>query len=388
MISTRMHSLIDYTVAGLFGGLAGTSQLAPPVRRVLGAAGAYHASYSLLTDYEGGVEGWLTMRQHLALDAIGGAALFGAGMLMHRQPTGARGFLMAAGLSELAVAAFSSTTPASRPSGGLVRRLSGSTGSQVELGYPPLGTPKPLAPDVFIVDSLMPGAIGKLTPARMTVIRLPGGDLLLHSPTPYSGELQRQLEQLGRIRHLMAPNVVHWMFVKDWQQACPAATVWAAPGLGKRRQVRRSGLRIDHELSEATPSAWGEEHRAPLGAGRPRFHRGRAASPADPHPCPHGSRAQSRTAQAGGVRASGGRPVRHYGSGRNAASIPSGDRQASAARGGRRRAPTARVAAGAGDLRAWPYLFARRDDGTAAVAPLASARLTSPIRYPCARQVG
>ena len=166
---------------------------------------------------------------------------------------------MAAGLSELAVAAFSSTTPASRPSGGLVRRLSGITGSQVELGYPPLGTPKPLAPDVFIVDSLMPGAIGKLTPARMTVIRLPGGDLLLHSPTPYSGELQRQLEQLGRIRHLMAPNVVHWMFVKDWQQACPGATVWAAPGLGRRRQVRRSGLRIDHELSEATPSAWGED---------------------------------------------------------------------------------------------------------------------------------
>lgn len=48
----------------------------------------------------------LTMRQHLVLDAPGGAALFGAGLMMRRQGPAERALLMVAGLSEFAVAAY------------------------------------------------------------------------------------------------------------------------------------------------------------------------------------------------------------------------------------------------------------------------------------------
>ena len=125
-----------------------------------------------------------------------------------------------------------------------------------QLGYPPLDTPKPFAPDVFVVDSVMPGLIGKLLPVRMTIIRLANGDLMLHSPTPFSRRLGREVEALGPVRHLVAPNSVHWMFVRDWQQACPDATAWAAPGLRNRRQVRRSGLRLDHDLPGSAAAVW------------------------------------------------------------------------------------------------------------------------------------
>jgi len=257
VISTRLHGLIDYSVAALFGGVAASRALTPRVRRVLGTAGAYHTSYAVMTDYEAGLQPRLTMRQHLALDALGGAALCGAGLLLRREPKAARAVLIAAGLTELLVVASSSATPASGPGqgGGLAGRM---LALPDPTGYPPLDTPKPVAEDVFIVDSLLPGAIGRVLPARMTVIRLPSGDLLLHSPTRFSAGLLRELQKLGPVRHLMAPNLAHWINLADWQRACPEAVTWAAPGLRGRRQVQKSGVRVDRELGGQAPDEWGD----------------------------------------------------------------------------------------------------------------------------------
>ena len=257
MISTRLHGAIDYTVASLLGTLATSSSLPPPVRATLGTASLSHAGYSVLTDYEAGLSARLTMRQHLALDALAGAALCGAGLLMRRQPAGARALLVAVGLSELAVVALSSAKPVSGPGQGTwADRMTGSTPA-AKAGYPPLDTPKPVADGVFIVDSMLSGLAGRIMPARMTVIRLPDGGLLLHSPTRFSLSLKRQIEALGPIRHLVAPNVVHWTFLPEWQRACPDATTWAAPGLRDRSQVQASGVRLDHDLSDTPPAEWG-----------------------------------------------------------------------------------------------------------------------------------
>jgi hypothetical protein len=258
MIPTRLHGAIDYGVAALLGSLAASSGLPPPVRRALGTASLYHTAYATQTDYEAGLASRVTMRQHLALDAVGGMALCGAGLLMRRQPAGARALLLAFGLSELAVVALSSANPVSGPGGGagLAERMLGGTPS-TEAGYLPLDTPKPVADGVLIVDSLMPGLVGHVLPVRMTIMRLPDGSLLLHSPTRCSIPLKQALEKIGPIRHLVAPNIAHWMFMQDWQRACPAATTWAAPGLRERSQVRASGVRLDYDLSDAAPAEWG-----------------------------------------------------------------------------------------------------------------------------------
>ncbi len=262
MISTRLHGVIDYALASFLGGLSASRSLPSPVRTVLGAAGAYHTSYALLTDYEAGVRPVLTMRQHLLFDGIGGAALVTAGVLMRRQRPDARWLLIAAGASELAVVALSSATAASGPgqgSGPVARVLGLDAAPSEQVSYPPLDTPKPVAENVFVVDSLLPGLLGKVLPARMTVIRLSGGDLLLHSPTQFSYGLKSELERLGRIRHLVAPNIAHWTFLEAWQHACPDATTWAAPGLRERSQVRRSGVRLDYDLGDTAPAEWGGE---------------------------------------------------------------------------------------------------------------------------------
>jgi len=96
MISTRLHASIDYALATLFAGLAASRALSPPVRGMLGTTAAFHAGASVLTDYEGGLQPRLTMRQHLMLDVLGATALCGAGLLMRRQPPAHRALLVAA----------------------------------------------------------------------------------------------------------------------------------------------------------------------------------------------------------------------------------------------------------------------------------------------------
>lgn len=125
-------------------------------------------------------------------------------------------------------------------------------------GYPPLDTPKAIAEDIWIVDGapLHPGGI--TLPVRMTVVRLSSGDLWLHSPVRFSDALAGRLAELGPVRHLVAPNIAHWTLLADWQRQIPNALTWAAPKLRQRRQVRKSGVTIDHDLGEDKPPWAGE----------------------------------------------------------------------------------------------------------------------------------
>jgi hypothetical protein len=122
--------------------------------------------------------------------------------------------------------------------------------------YAPVDVLKPVADGIFIVDSGPLRIMGLPLPVRMTVVRLASGDVLLHSPTRYDARLRDQIQAVGPIRHLVAPNVAHWSFLKDWQRECPDAVTWAAPGLRERSQVKASGVRLDHDLPERSPPEW------------------------------------------------------------------------------------------------------------------------------------
>lgn len=77
VISTKAHGVIDYaTAAGLLAApdLLGIGD-EPVAARVLRAAGAAAAAYSLLTDYELGLARVIPMPAHLMMDAASGALL-------------------------------------------------------------------------------------------------------------------------------------------------------------------------------------------------------------------------------------------------------------------------------------------------------------------------
>jgi hypothetical protein len=143
---------------------------------------------------------------------------------------------------------------------GLALYLSrGAARDDSAITYPPLDTPKPIGPDLWIVDSGPFRALGLKLPVRMTVIRLNDGGLLLHSPTRHTPDLAGALAAIGPIRHLVAPTVAHWTFLQDWQRAFPEAVTWAVPALSDRRQVQRSDVRIDRDLVDAAPTDWARD---------------------------------------------------------------------------------------------------------------------------------
>lgn len=127
-------------------------------------------------------------------------------------------------------------------------------GDESRVTYPPLDTLKPVAEDLWIVDgpAIRFGAAGfKMSfPTRMTVIRLDGRRLFVHSPTALPPALKAEIDGLGTPCWIVAPNRIHYWWVPDWHAAWPQAAVYLAP-----RIREQAGGRIDFPTQELTGPA-------------------------------------------------------------------------------------------------------------------------------------
>lgn len=123
-------------------------------------------------------------------------------------------------------------------------------------GYEPLFTLKAAAPDIWIADGGWIRFYGLPFPTRMTVVRLACGGLWVHSPVADQGGLAGAVAELGPVRHLIAPNWIHYAWVPDWQARFPQAVTWGSPGVVARAKGRGVALHLDHELSDAPPTDW------------------------------------------------------------------------------------------------------------------------------------
>ena len=123
--------------------------------------------------------------------------------------------------------------------------------------YAPQNVLKPIAADIWIVDGpqIRFGYLGLKVPfpTRMTVVRLPGGALWLHSPTEPDRALIESVRAIGAVRFLIAPNSLHYWWIPDWKDAFPDAEVFAVPGL--ERSAKRE-LPIQHTLGDTPPPGW------------------------------------------------------------------------------------------------------------------------------------
>ncbi len=103
-------------------------------------------------------------------------------------------------------------------------------------------------------------------PLRSTVVKLPDGTLWIHAPFAMEEELWQQIEALGEVRHLVAPNGFHSGFLKHAQRRFPRARVWVSPRL-PHRNLR---LTYDRLLQDgARPEEWGEALDVRLFRGAP-----------------------------------------------------------------------------------------------------------------------
>ena len=126
----------------------------------------------------------------------------------------------------------------------------------MKTGFEPLGVLKAFGPNIWIVDGPHVRFYGLPFSTRMTVIRLADGGVWLHSPVRFSPGLLAEIEELGPVRHLVAPNNIHYAALPDWQAACPEAVTWAAPGVDRRAARHGVTLRIDRVLTNAAGPDW------------------------------------------------------------------------------------------------------------------------------------
>ena len=110
-------------------------------------------------------------------------------------------------------------------------------------------------PEIWLADGPEVEVIGFRYPTRMAVIRLSHGGLLIWSPVALSDDLRRDLSDLGEVRHLVAPNSLHHLFLAEWRAAYPQAALYAAPGLRRPRK----DLDFDGELGDAPPPEWADD---------------------------------------------------------------------------------------------------------------------------------
>jgi len=86
---------------------------------------------------------------------------------------------------------------------------------------------------------------------RMTVIRV-GDELVLHSPVRIDDALAEELDGLGRVRWIVAPNTFHHLFAGRAKARWPDADVLVAPGVEKKQKK----LEVTGAMPDATPAAW------------------------------------------------------------------------------------------------------------------------------------
>lgn len=107
--------------------------------------------------------------------------------------------------------------------------------------------------NIWIMDGEVVSFYGFPYPTRMTVIRLEGGKLLIHSPI--GPDAIDAVLPLGEIAYIVSPNKIHHLFMKDWGDRFPKAKLYASPGLPKKRK----DIRFHDTLTDKTPDGWARE---------------------------------------------------------------------------------------------------------------------------------
>jgi hypothetical protein len=95
---------------------------------------------------------------------------------------------------------------------------------------------KQFGPEIWIADGPLVSTGGFHYATRMAVIRLSDGSLFIWSPIQLTDGLRAEVDALGDVRFLVAPNSLHHLFLDDWRRAYTSAKLYASPGLRKKRK--------------------------------------------------------------------------------------------------------------------------------------------------------
>jgi len=112
---------------------------------------------------------------------------------------------------------------------------------------------KKVCPDLWVVDHQQKIPVGFRMPARMVIVRLQRGGLCIYSPGPFDDETAAEVESLGPVEYVVAPNRYHHLHLPAAVERFPDADVLGVPGV----EAKRPDVTFTATLGPAAP--WGDE---------------------------------------------------------------------------------------------------------------------------------
>jgi hypothetical protein len=116
-----------------------------------------------------------------------------------------------------------------------------------------VNTLKPLADGLWSWPSTI--RVGPIAlPRRAVLARLTDGSLWVHSPNALDEAVRAEVDALGPVAHVVAPNQFHHAWLDAWRAAYPDAVVHGARGLAEKKPE----YRFDRVLGAEPDPAWAD----------------------------------------------------------------------------------------------------------------------------------
>lgn len=117
-----------------------------------------------------------------------------------------------------------------------------------------MNSPLPIVDNIWTVRAAQ-SFIGLHVGTQMSIVKLSGGGLLLHSPIAITPELKAQIDVLGPVAHIICPNLFHHLHAGSALAAWPQAKLHGPAAL----QRKRKDLHFDAVFGEAPHPDWAED---------------------------------------------------------------------------------------------------------------------------------
>jgi hypothetical protein len=115
--------------------------------------------------------------------------------------------------------------------------------------------PQEFAEDLYSAEGPTLSFHGFPYTTRMAVVRLRDNQLWIWSPAALTVELATEVEGIGGMRHIVSPNILNHLFLREWSRRWPGALLQPPPGVAtKAREIRFGG-----DLGDAPSRFWSED---------------------------------------------------------------------------------------------------------------------------------
>jgi hypothetical protein len=106
--------------------------------------------------------------------------------------------------------------------------------------------------NLWIAEGEIVSFYGAPYPTRSVIVRLENGDLWVWSPVKLVADLRSEVDRLGSVRHLVSPNKLHHLYLREWKAAYPEALLW-----GPQSTIKKCpGLSFREALQDSPPAEW------------------------------------------------------------------------------------------------------------------------------------